>query len=403
MQTRLSIDESVQHIKRRLQEKRAAITGLLSDIVAIPTVDGNLRQLSERLLPEMDKLDVDEARLDIAGNIVGRVGKGSRILVFDTHLDTVGLGDAEAWTHDPFRGKLEGDTLFARGAGDGKGVAAAMLHALALVKELGLGEDYSVYFLGSVAAPCEGHGANIQYEVEGIHPDFVVLGSPTRMRVGRGQRGRQEFKAVSRGKTSSAGMPWNGHNALYDMCTYVSQIAGYNATLPQDTFLGSATCAVSTVICDTPSSHSIPGRATAIIDRRLLPSESEEETMAQLKRLAGADHVELCRISHDTPSWNGYSFMMEKSFPAWILAENHPLVDAAQRTRETLGRAPDATARIDLSTSGAFWMGRKSVPSIAFGPGDPMNAHTLADQISLQDVVDATGFYALLPVVLSQA
>jgi acetylornithine deacetylase/succinyl-diaminopimelate desuccinylase-like protein len=47
-------------------------------------------------------------------------------------------------------------------------------------------------------------------------------------------------------------------------------------------------------------------------------------------------------------------------------------------------------------------MGKANIPSIGFGPGDEVTAHTNEDSVSLEDVVKATEFYALLPYILDQ-
>ena len=59
---------------------------------------------------------------------------------------------------------------------------------------------------------------------------------------------------------------------------------------------------------------------------------------------------------------------------------------------------PTRTGKWDFSTNGIYWMGKAGIPSIGFGPGDEIYAHTTLDQVRLKDVVDATGFYALLPL-----
>jgi hypothetical protein len=46
-------------------------------------------------------------------------------------------------------------------------------------------------------------------------------------------------------------------------------------------------------------------------------------------------------------------------------------------------------------------MGKANIPSIGFGPGDERYAHTVLDQVPAQEVVDATRFYAALPLFLN--
>ena len=72
--------------------------------------------MGERILPEMRTLGFDEVRFDKMGNIFGRIGSGPRVLVYDSHIDTVGVGDPAAWGWDPFQGKIEDGKLYARGA-----------------------------------------------------------------------------------------------------------------------------------------------------------------------------------------------------------------------------------------------------------------------------------------------
>jgi acetylornithine deacetylase/succinyl-diaminopimelate desuccinylase-like protein len=65
-----------------------------------------------------------------------------------------------------------------------------------------------------------------------------------------------------------------------------------------------------------------------------------------------------------------------------------------------LGLGDDPAGKWNFSTNGIYWMGKAGIPSIGFGPGDEVTAHTVMDSVSLDDVVKATEFYALLPAIL---
>ena len=43
---------------------------------------------------------------------------------------------------------------------------------------------------------------------------------------------------------------------------------------------------------------------------------------------------------------------------------------------------------------------RVRIDAIGFGPGDEETAHTVNDSVSLEDMVKATEFYALLPSLI---
>ncbi len=70
--------------------------------------------------------------VDAYGSIVGRIGDGDRVLLFDSHLDTVGIGDPAQWEWDPFEGKVEDGMLFGRGALDEKGSTPGMIYGMAV-------------------------------------------------------------------------------------------------------------------------------------------------------------------------------------------------------------------------------------------------------------------------------
>ena len=91
---------------------------------------------------------------------------------------------------------------------------------------------------------------------------------------------------------------------------------------------------------------------------------------------------------------------MDKYFPAWALDEGHPLVQAGVQAGALLWGEDLPTGKWNFSTNGIYWMGKAGIPSIGFGPGDEVHAHTVQDQVRLDDVVRATEWYALLPGIL---
>jgi acetylornithine deacetylase/succinyl-diaminopimelate desuccinylase-like protein len=91
----------------------------------------------------MNMLGFDEARFDKMGNVVGRIGHGEKVIVFDSHIDTVGIGDESVWQWDPFKGKIENGNLYARGAVDEKGSTPGMIYGMAFARDLGLLEGWT--------------------------------------------------------------------------------------------------------------------------------------------------------------------------------------------------------------------------------------------------------------------
>src|SRR5512141_2775702 len=128
----------VKEIKQRVEGSRENIIKFMREICAIPSMDGQLKEVGERIGAEMTKLGFDEVRFDKMGNILGRIGSGKRVIVYDSHIDTVGIGDPDSWQGDPFQGKVENGILYARGACDEKNSTPGMVYGLSSAKGLGL-------------------------------------------------------------------------------------------------------------------------------------------------------------------------------------------------------------------------------------------------------------------------
>ena len=56
------------------------------------------------VIAEMERLGFTSTRIDALGSAIGSVGTGGTLVAFDGHIDTVGVGNPENWTFDPFEG-----------------------------------------------------------------------------------------------------------------------------------------------------------------------------------------------------------------------------------------------------------------------------------------------------------
>jgi len=78
------------------------------------------------------------------------------------------------------------------------------VYGLAIARRLGLLEGVTAYYFGNMEEWCDGLAPHALVEVEGIRPDFVVIGEPTRMQIYRGHKGRVEMKVVAKGRSAHA-------------------------------------------------------------------------------------------------------------------------------------------------------------------------------------------------------
>lgn len=395
--------ELIQQVKTRVSEQREPIIQFLRDLCAIPSMNGQIGKVGERAAAEMRRLGFDEVRFDQMGNILGRIGNGATTLLYDSHIDTVGLGEEREWQWPPFEGKIEDGILFARGASDEKASTPGMVYGLALARDLGLLDGYTAWYFGNMEEWCDGIAPHALVEAEGIRPDFVVIGEPTRMQVYRGHKGRVEMKITATGRSAHAASNFLGDNAIYKLLPVIDKISKLEPELGDDPFLGHGRITVTDMHVQTPSINAVPNEATIFIDRRMTFGETPETVLEQVRRLIGdTPGVTLELLHYDEPSYTGFVFPVDKIFPSWALPEDHAFVQAGQETLRLLfGNAPE-TGKWDFSTNGCYWAGKAGIPSIGFGPGDEIHAHTVIDQVRLDDVVAATEFYTLLPGLIKR-
>ncbi len=403
--------DTQKEIKQRVAGKKNEIIQFMRDICAIPSMDSLIGPVGERIQAEMKKLGYDEFRFDKMGNTIGRIGNGPKVIVYDSHIDTVGVGDQNDWGWDPFIGKVEDGILYARGACDEKGSTPGMVHGLAIARDLGLLEGYTAYYFGNMEEWCDGIGPNAFVEADPkVKPDFVVIGEPTKMNVYRGHKGRVEMKITASGRSAHAAVHYLGDNAVYKMASIINLIREldrrFRFGMGSHPVLGHPSIAITDVAARTNSLNAVPNQFTIYIDRRITINEPHDEVIEQIKGLI-PDYLQteiiVEELFYDTPSYTGYVFPLNKYFPAWLQEESHPLVQAGQKTVLDLWGETRPLGTWDFSTNGTYWAGKAGIPSIGFGPGDEETAHTMIENVSLDDVVSAAEFYAYLPKSLKDS
>ena len=355
-------------------------------------------------MEEMKRIGLRDVRVDRIGNVIARVGPGSgRLLMLNGHMDTVQVSDPAAWTRDPFGAEVVDGMLYGLGSCDMKGGMAAMIYGAKLLRDSGLTLNGDVVVACVVQEePSEGLGSRVLIEEEGIRPDWVVLGEPTNLNVSRGQRGRLEMRLVTHGRSAHAASPHLGDNAIYSTARLVFGLELLAGQLTEDDFLGPGALAVTDIKSYASSRNAIPYRCEIVIDRRLTLGENETKALAEVQRVIAREGVraDVQVTEYETESYTGYRHRTREFYPAWVLAEDHPLVvNAVQAVREQLRRRPQII-HWEFSTEGAYTAGEAGIPSIGFGPGDACRAHTADEHVCLEDVYRAAEVYARLAIKL---
>ena len=192
---------------------------ILSDIVAIETVDRNEEDVANYLATLLSDYGIDSKVIPTGipgrANLVAEIGSGSPVLAISGHMDVVSAGNAEAWTSDPYTLTERDGKLFGRGSTDMKGGLAALVIAMIEIKEQELLERGTLRLLATYN---EENGAvgSIQLEEAGYVSDVdaIVIGEPTTGMIHPSHKGSMNFVVSSRGKSVHSSRPRGGINAI---------------------------------------------------------------------------------------------------------------------------------------------------------------------------------------------
>ncbi|MBN1423391.1 YgeY family selenium metabolism-linked hydrolase [Candidatus Fermentibacteria bacterium] len=396
-------DLPVSKIMELAAEGKDTVVRYLQELIGVPSMSTQEGEVIERVSVQMREAGIRQIRVDRLGNIIGTVGSGPNLLAFDAHMDTVDVGDLDAWDIKPFEAVVKDGFVFGRGASDQKGGMAAMMLAAHIWRHVGLPEGMTVMLVGSIMEE-DSDGLCWQYIVneERYVPSWVVLTEPTNLAVNHGQRGRVEIDVTTLGRSAHAASPEQGTNAVYLMTPIINAIRKMGSKLTDDEYLGKGSVAVTEITSRAPSLCAIPDLCRIHLDRRLTAGETDEASVGEIRSLpeVRAANAGVAIPDYSRPSYRGLHYMVKKYYPPWVLDREHVLVKAGLQAAETVLGAAARLGTWNFSTNGVATMGMFGIPTIGFGPSEEKYAHTPEDRCPIDHLVTAAAFYALLPWVL---
>ncbi len=384
-------------IRDAAREQAGPVARFLSDLVRIRSLSGEEGAVIARIAREMRDAGLDDVRVDAFGNVSGGLGRSGPLLAFDAHVDTVDVGNRDAWEGDPFAGEVRDGCVWGRGASDQKAGMAAAIFAARVLRNLGVETPFRFLAVGSVQEEdCDGLCWQYLLREKVIVPDCVVITEPTCCEVYRGHRGRMEIAVSVEGLSAHGSAPERGINAIYRMADILKELEVLNDRLTAHPFLGKGSLTVSEIRSGSPSLCAVADHARIHVDRRLTLGETRDSALREIESLPSVQRyggrVEVLR--YDRPTHTGYVLPAEKYYPCWLFEEDHPAVRAACRTWEALFEAPCRPGRWLFSTNGVATAGMFGVPTVGFGPGDERFAHAPNERCEIEHLVRAVAFYA---------
>jgi putative selenium metabolism hydrolase len=398
-----------EKIKARAKELRSYTAENLSKMVKTKSYSSQEEDVARLIVTLLEEAGFDEVYIDGLGSVIGRVGNGPKKLAFDAHIDTVEVGNPDLWNFDPFSGEIKDGIVYGRGASDQKGGAASMITAGRILKELGYGGEYTVYFTFTVMEEdCDGMCWKYLIEEEGLKPDLVVSTEPTSCRLYRGHRGRMEIRVILSGISCHGSAPERGVSAAYKAARAALAMEQLNKDLQpdEDGFLGKGTITVSVMDVKGPSQCAVADYAMLYLDRRLTWGEDADMAIAQVREYISKatgdapDSFIVEMPNYEKIGWTKKEYSQELYFPTWKLDEDHFLVQSGIDAYKTLFGKKPVVDKWTFSTNLVATTGRHKIPAIGFGPGDEVQAHAPNEINRVDDLEICAAFYAMLPYSL---
>jgi acetylornithine deacetylase/succinyl-diaminopimelate desuccinylase family protein len=310
---------------------------------------------------------------------------GGRTLLFNGHYDVVPALDVDNWPHPPFGAVVEDGKLYGRGAVDMKGGIAACLAAVSALQRAGFEPNgrLLMHFVADEEA-LGTHGARFLVDngyCEGV--DEAIVGEPSAMHLVTSERGAVWLRVITKGLSAHGSTPQLGVNAITHMARVVEAVSGMRFRKLHET-LGAPTANVGTIRGGSKV-NMVPDFCEVEIDRRTIPGETTDEVVAEFEAtiagLAGGVEDFNARVevidgaeASETPAGTSMVTLLDDARTAFGISG------------EEIGYAGATDAR--------FLINQGRIPTVVFGPGDLLQAHTTGEHIELSQLVDAARVYA---------
>lgn len=363
-------------------------------LVQIKSYSGEEGDAIRFIAEQMKTLDYDEVTIDRHGNVVGQVGHGDKVILFDSHIDTVQVNDADQWDVPPFSGEVKDGYLWGRGSVDMKAGAAASVYAAALAKQKGWLDGKTVYVSCSTfEEDCDGEA--LKQVLAGIakRPNFAVICEPSANRIAIGHKGKAQIIITAHGISAHGSAPEKGKNAVYEMAEIIQRVEETNRELFKKEG-AHGTLVLSNISCQSVSLNAVPSECQIYLDRRLAPGETEQTVRDEMTRIIeGKDATwEVDTIQRKT--WTGEPITYRPLHPAWEISLESDLARAfINASTEVLGQEPQDFEYWDFSTNAVATVSL-GIPTIGFGPGEHKLAHMRNERCEINQILTAYSVYS---------
>lgn len=363
----------------------------LEEMISIPSVVKEEKELAEYLKTELDKLgyetefqEVEPNRPNVYGKLKGR--EKDKRLNFCGHMDTVPV--VEGWTTDPFEAVKKGNRLHGLGSNDMKGGIACTLNMLRAFANSGYEFAGELSFAGVIDEEAFGEGAKAMLKTDYGKVDAVVLGEANTGEAGNGTplgiTGKILYDVRVHGKAAHGFEPEEGVNAVEEAGIILANLPGLKFKKHPKFGQGN----YSTLKIEggyTVYSVVVPATCRFEVNRLLVPGETVEYAIKDMEQLIKSLNLKSnVEVRTKPPLYASYE-----------IKKTEPIIKVFDKVyREVFGVEPEYNYPKSISDANTL-TGEGGIPCIHFGP-KPGGAHQKNEYVELDWLPKISKAYALI-------
>jgi succinyl-diaminopimelate desuccinylase len=374
-----------EHLDGSVQEK---VSRLLSELIAIPSCSGQEEAVVDYLVQRFGSQGIPCRVTELDGkplNVVAEIGAGPRAIVLNSHVDTVPPGDRAPWHTDPFTPVEKDGLIYGRGAMDAKGCLTAMIVAFETLARRHDSLPGRVILMAVGAEERGGLGTKMEV-AKGLKAGAAIVGESTHLVPMVAHKGVLRLEVEVAGRAAHASDPEAGINAIVAMGPILMALNELATVVRRRSELltGQASLVIST-ISGGVALNVIPATCVISIDRRVLPTETEE---AATREIVGVVNQALPAVSGARVEVRKVRFV-----PPASTDSQEPIVAAAEQAASSILGRPIQAAGFSATCDMTYLVNNGGIPTVILGPGDIGVAHQANEHIAIDQMALAVDVY----------
>jgi len=350
---------------------KGALVKTLQDLVKIPSVTGEERNIAEKVSEELEKLGLT-SRIDKYRNVYSEVGSGKSILL-NAHLDTVPPGNG--WTINPYSGKVTGNKVYGLGASDNKSGISAMLEIAKVVNQNNIeGKILLVFTSGEEGIKKSSMRIPKRIKADaGISLDNPINIEKKVVEIVIGCRSFLNFAVKVFGRSYHSSEPDKGINAIYRAVRFIEKFQKLKFPKMNKPVKERSIGSITKINTDGWPTQ-VPDLCELVVNYRAIPCESPSKIKSRIRDVA-------CKALK-----NNFELNLMGFHRGYLLNKDEDIVSVAKSSIAEL-RFKHLIRIAKGWEDAATFHNLNGVPIIGLGPTTPGQAHVNDEYENIANLV----------------